>query len=105
MKDLNIKEIVLEDFECISHKAFGVNPENKAWEVLSKWAEDNGVLYSSRIFGFNNPNPVPGKKEYGYEFCLKLHEKIKKEIPEAFNYKTMSGGKFIIEDLVYLLKN
>ena len=95
MKDLNIKEIILEDFKCFSYKAFGENPENKAWEVISKWAKENDVLNCSRIFGFNNPNPIPQNKEYGYEFCLKLNKEINKEIPKVFNHKTIKGGKFI----------
>ncbi|MBD3191142.1 MAG: ArsR family transcriptional regulator [Candidatus Heimdallarchaeota archaeon] len=67
------------------------SPEEKAWEKLRSWAEPRGLLVDldeNPVFGFNNPSPSPGQKEYGYEFWIRIpsnfeEEGIKvKDIPE-----------------------
>ena len=54
-------------------RAVSDSPEHDAWEKLCAWAEPKGLLGEPErrlVFGFNNPSPSPGRKEYGYEFWL-----------------------------------
>lgn len=53
----------------------GESPESSAWEKLRAWAEPQGLLndYTQHpVFGFNNPSPTPDRKEYGYEFWIRV---------------------------------
>ncbi len=53
--------------------ALGRRPEADAWAKLRAWAEPRDLLRDTAahpVFGFNNPNPSPGREEYGYEFWI-----------------------------------
>ena len=78
-------------------RAAGETPEAEAWRHLRDWAAPKGLLEDSNlhpIFGFNNPNPAPGKKEYGYELWIRVEE------PEAgghdVEFKEFEGGLFAV---------
>ncbi len=77
----------------VSFQAISKTPENDAMMKLREWAEPRGLFADSiahPIYGFNNPSPQKGKKEYGYEFWIQveanfLEEGVKnKDIPEHF---------------------
>lgn len=95
--ELDIKFVRLFPMRVVSFQAIGESPENAAWMKLREWAEPKGYfadLDKNPIYGFNNPNPVQGKKEYGYEFWLVVDpdfesdEVTVKDIPESFNVVT-----------------
>jgi len=76
-----------------SFQVTGPEPETKAWNKLREWAEPRGLFADSDkhpIYGFNNPEPVKGKSEYGYEFWLQVEDDFESDevkiidIPEAF---------------------
>jgi DNA gyrase inhibitor GyrI len=68
MTGTDVRIIELPPMRVATTLAFGPNPEIEAWEKLMKWARANGAFTDrSRFFGFNNPNPVPGSPNYGYE--------------------------------------
>ena len=97
IEDLFVQVIELEPMRVASVRAFSESPENDAWEKLRAWAEPQGLLDDLNkhpVFGFNNPNPSPGQKEYGYEFWIRMgaHFQGDNEI-EAKDY---DGGLFAV---------
>jgi len=71
--DVRIEE--LEPMRVASVRAVSESPEHDAWEKLESWADAKGYLGNVEehpIFGFNNPNPSPDRKDYGYEFWLRV---------------------------------
>ena len=76
--------------------ATGEAPEMKAWERLRAWAEPRGLLDrpdEHPIFGFNNPNPTPGEKVYGYEFWIVLGPETD---AEGVGVKEVEGGRYAV---------
>jgi len=95
----NKKDDIVVTFErlmpmrVVSFQAISNSPENDAWKQLREWAEPRGLFadpIAHSIYGFNNPNPQKGKKEYGYEFWIQVdpnfHEEDVKilDIPEDY---------------------
>ncbi len=82
MSELNVRIEKLEPMRVASAWAYGTSPENDAWEKLLSFAEPKGLFNdpdSNPVYGFNNPNPTKGQKEYGYEFWIKIKDQIKPE--------------------------
>lgn len=55
--------------------AEGTQPERAAWEQLRNWARPRGLFADPQahpVLGFNNPPPMPGRSDYGYEFWIGL---------------------------------
>lgn len=95
--ELEVQFIRLQPMRVVSFQAISESPENEAWAKLREWAEPKGYfddLEKNPIYGFNNPDPSPGKKEYGYEFWLVVNPDFKsdevevKDVPESFNVVT-----------------
>jgi DNA gyrase inhibitor GyrI/DNA-binding HxlR family transcriptional regulator len=75
MKKLEVKIVKLEPMRVASVRAVSTTPENDAWEKMRSWAEPKGLLEDINkhpVFGFNSPDPSPGRKEYGYEFWIRV---------------------------------
>jgi len=75
MSELKVRIEELEPMRVASVKVVSESPENDAWEKLRSWADARGYLGNVAehpVFGFNNPNPSPDRKEYGYEFWLRV---------------------------------
>ncbi|MFW9831136.1 MAG: effector binding domain-containing protein [Candidatus Thorarchaeota archaeon] len=97
IENLFVQVVELEPMRVASARAFSETPENDAWIKLRAWAEPQGLLedlIQHPVFGFNNPDPSPGQKEYGYEFWIRMgaHFKGEGEI-EAKDY---DGGLFAV---------
>jgi DNA gyrase inhibitor GyrI len=76
------------------------HPESEAWEKLKAWAEPKGLLKEPQrhpIFGFNNPNTSPDRKEYGYEFWIRVGPDI--GAGDAIEVKEVAGGRFAVATL------
>ena len=75
---MNFNEVRIEKLPSMRvarFHAFSPSPEAEAWSALKAWAEPRGLLKDAAahpVFGFNNPSPSPGRKEYGYEFWIRL---------------------------------
>jgi DNA gyrase inhibitor GyrI len=79
MKDQEFQIVSLPPITVVSAHAVGVSPESKAMDLLFAWAEPQGLLEDTDlhpIYGFNNPNPEPGRQEYGYEFWMVVDERM-----------------------------
>lgn len=72
-------------------------PEIDAWQKMRSWAEPLGLLNNPKkhpVYGFNNPNPEPGKSEYGYEFWMVTDREYK--LAEGMEYKKFNGGQYAV---------
>ncbi len=97
MPDLDVRIEELEPMRVASFRAVGECPENDAWEKLKSWAGARGYLGNVEehpIFGFNNPNPSPGRKEYGYEFWIRVPSDTESE--GEFEIKDFPGGRYAV---------
>lgn len=79
IKHLPVEIINLPPMKVASVRAIGKNPEELAWNKLQEFASplklfENLELHP--IFGFNNPDPIPGQPEYGYEYWIKVDSSI-----------------------------
>lgn len=106
--ELEVQFKRLLPMRVVSFHAISETPENDAWKKLREWAEPKGYfadLDKNPIYGFNNPNPTQGKKEYGYEFWLVVDSDFKsdevtvKDIPESFNVVTRCNVEDITKDI------
>jgi DNA-binding HxlR family transcriptional regulator/DNA gyrase inhibitor GyrI len=97
MKDIEVTIVELGPMRVASAQAIGESPENAAWDKMRAWAEPRGLLEDLEthpVFGFNNPDPQPGTKEYGYEFWMKVGPQ---EEPEGdIQMKEVPGGLFAV---------
>lgn len=107
--ELDVQFIRLLPMRVVSFHAVSETPENDAYKKLREWAEPKGYfddLDKNPIYGFNNPDPSPGKKEYGYEFWLVVDSEFKsdevtvKDIPESFNVVTRCIAENPEKDIV-----
>jgi len=97
MSDLDVRIVKLEPMRVASVRAVSESPEVDAWGKLRAWAEPKGFLQDDEnhpIFGFNNPNPQPGSKEYGYELWIKVGSDVGSE--GKIEMKDYPGGLFAV---------
>ena len=75
MKEFKVEIVKLEPMHVASVRATSTTPERDAWEKMRSWSEPMGLLEDISkhpVFGFNNPGPSLGQKEYGYEFWIRV---------------------------------
>jgi DNA gyrase inhibitor GyrI/DNA-binding HxlR family transcriptional regulator len=75
MKEFKVEIVQLEPMSVAQVRAISATPERDAWEKMRSWAEPKGLLEDTDthpVFGFNNPDPSPDRKEYGYEFWIRV---------------------------------
>jgi DNA gyrase inhibitor GyrI len=95
MSDLEVGIVRLEPMRVACVRAISKTPERDAWEKLRTWASPKGLLNDLEkhpIFGFNNPNPSPDRKEYGYEFWIRIDACIDTE--GEIGIKEFPGGLY-----------
>ena len=97
MADMTVRILKLDPMTVAFTRAVGESPEAPAWEQLCAWAEPRGLLEDVAkhpVFGFNNPNPSPESREYGYEFWISVPEGME---PEGnVGIKDFPGGWYAI---------
>ena len=72
----------LEHGRFASFYGYGNQPEEAAMTKMFKWCDKRNIDLSKGkhlVFGFNNPNPVEGVTEYGYEFWVSVDKDEKPE--------------------------
>ncbi|MFW9845796.1 MAG: GyrI-like domain-containing protein [Candidatus Thorarchaeota archaeon] len=97
MDELKVRIERLEPMRVASVRAISKSPENDAWEKLREWAEPRGLLDDIKkhpVFGFNNPDPTPGKQEYGYEFWIKIGKDV--DVEGDIEIKEFEGGLYAV---------
>ncbi|MFW9905093.1 MAG: effector binding domain-containing protein [Candidatus Thorarchaeota archaeon] len=93
--DLDVRIVTLEPMRVASVHVISKNPENDAWAKIQIWADRYVLLDDTKkhpVFGFNNPDPSPGKEEYGYEFWIKIPPEIQPE--GEIKEKNFRGGLY-----------
>jgi len=97
MTDLEVRIVRLEAMRVASVRAISESPERDAWAKMRAWAEPRGLLDDIEkhpVFGFNNPNPSPDRKEYGYEFWLRVAPDVEPE--GEIEVKDFAGGLYAV---------
>jgi AraC family transcriptional regulator len=97
MGELNVRIESLPSMWVASVVAVGESPEAEAWRRLREWAVHRGLwsdFDKHPIFGFNNPSPPPGRKEYGYELWIRVEKPEAEDDSVAF--KQFEGGLFAV---------
>lgn len=97
MKELKVEIVNLAPMRVASVRVISETPERDAWEKMRAWAEPKGFLEDTEkhpVFGFNNPNPSPGHKEYGYEFWMRVGPDARSE--GEIKVKDVEGGLYAV---------
>ena len=82
MSKLEVRIERLEPMRMASVRVVSDTPEHDAWEKLREWAEPLGLLKDiekNPVFGFNNPGPALDRREYGYEFLIRINPDVEPE--------------------------
>ncbi len=81
----DIKIIEMEEMRVASFHVMGESPEIKVIKKMQEWARPKNLISDGKypVFGFDNPHPEPGMKEYGYELWLVLDEGVEAENVEV----------------------
>jgi DNA gyrase inhibitor GyrI len=93
--ELEVRIERLEPMKVARFQAIGESPEAPAFEKLKEWAEANGLFGKPQehpVFGFNNPTPADDRKEYGYEFWIR----IPPELEAKADVKEFPGGRYAV---------
>jgi DNA gyrase inhibitor GyrI/DNA-binding transcriptional ArsR family regulator len=96
MSEIKVRIERLEPMRVVSFHAMGESPENDAVEKLIAWAQPRGLLENPDehpVYGFNNPDPQEGQKEYGYEFWIKVGYAFR---DNSASFKEHPGGKYAV---------
>jgi len=96
LSEIEVRIVRMEPMRVASFHAIGESPEDIAVEKLIAWAQPLGLLNKPDehpVYGFNNPNPEEGKKEYGYEFWIKVDEDYHEKDTV---YKNYEGGTYAV---------
>jgi effector-binding domain-containing protein len=97
MSDIEVRIVNLEPMRMLSAYGFGSEPEDIAWEKLTDYCQENGLLQEEKYpatYGFNNPNPCVGSPNYGYEIWLPVDQDIQ---PEGdMRIVEFSGGLYAV---------
>lgn len=97
MTDLEVRIVKLDPMRVATVRAVSETPECEAWERMCAWAEPKGLLDDVEkhpVFGFNNPNPSPDRKEHGYEFWICIGPDIEPE--GEIEAKDFPGGLYAV---------
>jgi DNA gyrase inhibitor GyrI/DNA-binding transcriptional ArsR family regulator len=93
----SVQIVELPPMRVASFQVISKTPENDALLKLREWAEPLGLLNDLEnhpVFGFNNPDPTPGKAEYGYEFWIRIGPEIAET--ERVSIKDFEGGLYAV---------
>ena len=97
MSELEVRIEELPPMRVAFTSALGESPELEAWDKLIAWAKPKGLLEDfgkNQFYGFNNPDPSPGKPEYGYEVWVTIDESIEPE--GEMKVKDFTGGLYAV---------
>ncbi len=97
MATTDVRVVQLKAMRVASVQVIGPSPEMAAWQKLKEWATSKSLLGTGtkvRLFGFNNPDPEPGKQDYGYELWLVVGAKMKADA--WVKIKDFPGGKYAV---------
>ncbi len=97
MNELEVRIERLEPMRIASVRVVSETPEREAWSKMREWAEPLGLLddiEKNPVFGFNNPSPAPDRREYGYEFWIRIDPDI--DPGDDIQIKEFPGGLYAV---------
>ena len=95
MKKIDVRVVTIESMNVISFLGYGENPEMIAINSFRQWIHEQNVSIknaSTKIFGFNNPCPSIGSKNYGYEIWLSIPQDM--DVPKEKKIILFPGGLY-----------
>jgi len=99
-KELEVRKVELPTMTVASVVGFGKGPEPEALQLMKNYADRIGVEMASaehQTYGFNNPDPQPGKAEYGYELWMRVEPGTVAE--EPVKIKEMPAASYVVTRL------
>jgi len=96
-EELNVRYVDLADMTVASALGFGAEPEDEATRLLNAFTRKLGFTSGSEghpSYGFNNPNPSPESKEYGYELWCKVDPDTNPKPPVKI--KRIPGARYAV---------
>lgn len=97
MKELKVGIVELEPMRLARVRVVSETPERDAWAKMRAWADAKGLLEDIEkhpVFGFNNPDPSPDRREYGYEFWIRVGPEMEPE--GEIGIKEFEGGLYAV---------
>ncbi len=97
VSDVQVAAVVLPPMRVASVRVISETPERDAWEKMRAWAESKGLFSgpsASPVFGFNSPPPSEVRKEYGYEFWVRVDSEV--EVAGELEAKDFPGGLYAV---------
>lgn len=94
-KGNSVRIMLLPSLTVAAYRFEGDAPEEKAGEVMDKFIRSSRLYEKkpdSRMFGFNHPDPEPGKDSHGYEVWVTVPDDM--ELPEPLVKKHFPGGLY-----------
>lgn len=92
---MDIRIVYLPPATVASYRNIAVNPEDEAGARIYSFIRERKlteVKPDFRLYGFNNPCPQEGQKEYGYEFWVTIPDDM--EVKKPFVKKKFDGGLY-----------
>lgn len=95
MIEEQVRIVELPADRMVRFHGFGSAPEDEAFASMFAWTETNHYLDNTdiRIFGFNNPDPMEGSPNYGYEIWLTIPQEV---LPTSAEIVNFSGGTYAV---------
>lgn len=94
-KESCVRIVLLPPFTVASYQFIGDEPEEATGAVMDQFIRTSRLYEikpDARMFGFNNPDPEPGKEYHGYENWVTVPEDM--ELPAPLVRKHFPGGLY-----------
>lgn len=92
---MDIRIVYLPPATVASYQYAGENPEDTAGPMIYSFIRETNLPDRKpdfRLYGFNNPSPQAGQREYGYEFWVTIPDDM--QVKEPFKKMNFSGGLY-----------
>ena len=100
IKLTDVRILTLPRMAVASAHYIGPEPESHASDMLWGFIREHNIAAvkpDARVFGFNNPDPTPEQKHYGYEFWITIPEDY--DVPAPLTKKVMEGGLYAVHTI------
>ena len=100
IKLTDVRILTLPRMAVASAHYIGPEPESHAGDMLWGFIRERNIAAvkpDARVFGFNNPDPTPEQKHYGYEFWITIPEDY--DVPAPLTKKVMEGGLYAVHTI------
>ena len=92
---MDVRIVYLPPSKVAAYKYIGESPEDVAKKIIYTFIRESNlpeVKPDFRLYGFNNPSPQEGQREYGYEFWVTIPEDM--EVKAPLEIRQFDGGLY-----------